>query len=175
MLNASRFGYDNTKKRVIVSDDAWTAWLKAHPKALPYKSSTIDYDKLTICFGKDVATGQYARSATTAPSHQSIESGAANFSPLQADSDVGLTDRLGGCRLQSSSVETSSRQTNPRKMNSDLLEIIHCIESSSEGLTTTIRDVTNTTRLPKMAALRFDTDGASWNLHAEWARRRISS
>ncbi|KAJ8630990.1 hypothetical protein MRB53_024313 [Persea americana] len=85
---------------------------KRHLKALPYKSSTIDYDKLTICFGKDVVTGQYARSATTAPSHQSTESGAANFSPLQADSDVGFTDRLG-------------------------------------GLTTAIRDIANTTRLPK--------------------------
>ncbi|KAJ8627209.1 hypothetical protein MRB53_020516 [Persea americana] len=149
MLNASGFGYDNTTKRIIVSDDVWTAWLQGHPKALPYKSSMIDYDKLTICFGKDVVTGQYARSATTAPSHQSTESGAANFSPLQADSDVGLTDRLGACRIQSSSVETTSRRTNPRKRNSDLLEIIHCIERSSEGLTTAIRDVADTIRLPK--------------------------
>ncbi|KAJ8617246.1 hypothetical protein MRB53_013432 [Persea americana] len=69
---------------------------QGHLKALPYKSSTIDYDKLTICFGKDVVTGQYARSATTAPSHQSTESEAANFTPLQPDSNVGLTDQLGG-------------------------------------------------------------------------------
>ncbi|XXG53025.1 hypothetical protein AAC387_Pa03g1199 [Persea americana] len=79
----------------------------------------------------------------------STKSGAANFSPLQADSDVGLIDRLGGCRIQSSSVETSSRRTNPRKRNSELLEIIHSIERSSEGLTTVTRDVADTIRLPK--------------------------
>ncbi|KAJ8649016.1 hypothetical protein MRB53_002039 [Persea americana] len=70
-------------------------------------------------------------------------------SPLQADSDVGLTDQLGGCRLQSLSVETSSRRTNPRKRNSDLLEIIHCIGRSFKGLTTAIRDVDDTIWLPK--------------------------
>ncbi|XXG58485.1 hypothetical protein AAC387_Pa04g0794 [Persea americana] len=95
MLNASGFGYDNTTKRIIAEDDIWTTWLQGHPKALPYKSSTIDYDKLTICFGKDVVTGQYARSATTAPSHQSTESEAANFTPLQPDSNVCLTDQVG--------------------------------------------------------------------------------
>ena len=68
---------------------------QGHPKALPYKSSTIDYDKLTICFGKDVVTGQYAKSATITPSHQSTESEAANITPLQPDSNVGLTDQLG--------------------------------------------------------------------------------
>ncbi|XXG72559.1 hypothetical protein AAC387_Pa07g1627 [Persea americana] len=73
MLNASGFGYDNTTKCIIAEDDVWTAWLQ------------------------DVATGQYARSATIAPSHQSTESGTADFTPLQPDSDVGLTDQLGGC------------------------------------------------------------------------------
>ncbi|KAJ8635540.1 hypothetical protein MRB53_009807 [Persea americana] len=79
----------------------------------------------------------------------STKSSDANFSPLQDDSDVGLIDRLGGCRIQSSSVETSSGRTNPRKRNSELLEIIHCIERSSEGLTTATRDVVDTIRLPK--------------------------
>ena len=96
-----------------------------------------------------MATGQYVRSATTAPSHQSTESGVANFSPLQADSDGSLTYRLGGCRLQSLSLETNSRQTNLRKRISNLLEINHYIERSSEGLTTAIRDVADTIRLPK--------------------------
>ncbi|XXG72922.1 hypothetical protein AAC387_Pa07g1915 [Persea americana] len=149
MLNGSGFGYDNTTKRIIAEDDVWTAWLQGYPKALPYKSYTIDYNKLTICFGKNVATGQYARSATTAPSRQSTESGAANFTPLQLDSDVGLTDQLGGVRIQSSSIEAFSRRMNARKRNSELMEIIHRIERSSEGLTTAIRDVADTIRLPK--------------------------
>ncbi|KAJ8627284.1 hypothetical protein MRB53_020591 [Persea americana] len=38
---------------------------------------------------------------------------------------------------------------NPRKRNSDLLEIIHCIERSFKGLTIAIRDVVDTFRLPK--------------------------
>ncbi|KAJ8630100.1 hypothetical protein MRB53_023423 [Persea americana] len=122
---------------------------QGYPKALPYKSYTIDYNKLTICFGKNVATGQYARSATTAPSRQSTESGAANFTPLQPDSVVGLTDQLGGVRIQSSSIEAFSRRMNARKRNSELMKIIHCIERSPEGLTAAIRDVADTIRLPK--------------------------
>ncbi|XXG88903.1 hypothetical protein AAC387_Pa12g1040 [Persea americana] len=95
------------------------------------------------------ATRLYARSATTAPSRQSIESRAANFTPLQPDSNVGLTDQLGGVRIQSSSIEASSRRMNPRKQNFELMKIIHYIERSFEGLTTAIHDVADTIRLPK--------------------------
>ncbi|KAJ8629774.1 hypothetical protein MRB53_023097 [Persea americana] len=139
----------DTRRRFARRRGLRTRSAEGHLNALPYKSSTIDYDKLTICFRKDVATGQYARSATIAPSRQSTESGTADFTPLQPNSDVGLTDQLGGVRIQSTSIEASSRRANPHKRNSELLEIIHCIERSSEGLTTTIRDVADIIRLPK--------------------------
>lgn len=52
-----------------------------HLDVQPYKNNMTDYDKLTLVFGKDVATGQQARYATTAPSRQSVEFGTTNFTP----------------------------------------------------------------------------------------------
>ncbi|XXG54464.1 hypothetical protein AAC387_Pa03g2333 [Persea americana] len=112
----------------------------------------------------DVATRQYVRSATTAPSHQSTESGVANFSPLQADSDGSLTDRLGGCRLQSLSLETNSRQTNPHKRISNLLEINHYIERSSEGLI-----LTELRGIPALSGLDVELAHEWLTVHADLA------
>ncbi|XXG83020.1 hypothetical protein AAC387_Pa10g0880 [Persea americana] len=67
-MTEKRFGFDNTTKCIIASDDVWKAWLERHPNAKPWKSKIIDYDKLTLIFGSNVATGQYARPATVAPS-----------------------------------------------------------------------------------------------------------
>lgn len=144
--------------------------IQGHPNAQPYKNKMIDYDKLTLVFGKDVATGQQARYATTAPSRQSVEFGTANFTPSHVDSNVGLTNQFDGCRIGSTSVNNSSRHKNSCKRNSELLEIISCIEKSSEGLQTTIRDVAESIRMPKRhhAGLIIDSDGVAWNPRAEW-------
>ncbi|XXG42200.1 hypothetical protein AAC387_Pa01g2532 [Persea americana] len=83
MLHASGFGFDNTTKRITASDDVWKAWLDGHPDAKPWKNNIIDYDMLTLIFGSDVATGQYARPATVAPSHQSSEGYTAGGGCLQ--------------------------------------------------------------------------------------------
>lgn len=72
--------------------------------------------------------------------------------------------------LFSTSANNSSRHKNSRKRNSELLEIISCIQKSSEGLQTAIRDVAESIRMPKRhhAGLILDTDGAAWNPRAEW-------
>ena len=85
------------------------------------KSKIIDYDKLTSIFGSDVATGQYAKPATVAPSRQSSEGYIAGYNPFQADSNVGVTIQFNGCQIQSSGGETSSKRKNPRKRNANFI------------------------------------------------------
>ncbi|XXG68293.1 hypothetical protein AAC387_Pa06g1412 [Persea americana] len=140
-INMGSTEYDNDPSE----DTAVACGTHSRPHLLYSQSEREDWHR----FRDGIARRQYARSTTTAPSHQSTEPGAANFSPLQVDSDMGLTDRLRACKIQSSSMATTSRRTNPRKRKSDLLEIIHCIERSSEGLKTAISDVADTIWLPK--------------------------
>ncbi|XXG76630.1 hypothetical protein AAC387_Pa08g0937 [Persea americana] len=50
----------------MADDEIWVEWLKGHPEANTWISRTIDYDKLSIVFGRDIATGQFARSSVNA-------------------------------------------------------------------------------------------------------------
>ncbi|XXG48211.1 hypothetical protein AAC387_Pa02g2722 [Persea americana] len=63
LLNASGFGFDNATKRIVASDEVWRDWILGHPNAHSWRSRTIDYDKLSLVFGCDVATGHFARSS----------------------------------------------------------------------------------------------------------------
>ncbi|XXG42204.1 hypothetical protein AAC387_Pa01g2535 [Persea americana] len=51
LLYAPVFGFDNSMKHI------------GHPNAHSWRSRTIDYNKLSLVFGRDVATGQFARSS----------------------------------------------------------------------------------------------------------------
>ncbi|XXG73451.1 hypothetical protein AAC387_Pa07g2365 [Persea americana] len=66
MLNAYGFGYDNSTHRIVADDEVWIGWLRGHPKANTWRSRTIDYDKLSMVFGRDSATGRFARSSVDA-------------------------------------------------------------------------------------------------------------
>ena len=188
MLNASGFGFDNTTKCIIASDDICKAWLEVslpyrlsdkvnyvwiyvwiyninippncfihnwkqgHPDAKPWKSKIIDYDKLTLIFGSDVDTGQYAKLATVSPSRQSSEGYTAGYNPCQADSNIGITSQFNGCQIQSSGGETSSKRKNPQKKNANFIEIISCIEKCNVGLKQAIPDVADSIRMPRKQA-----------------------
>ncbi|XXG89109.1 hypothetical protein AAC387_Pa12g1190 [Persea americana] len=60
LLNASGFSFDNATKRVVASDEVWRDWIVGHPDAVSWQSKTIDYDKLSLVFGLDIANGQFA-------------------------------------------------------------------------------------------------------------------
>ncbi|XXG52972.1 hypothetical protein AAC387_Pa03g1155 [Persea americana] len=72
----------------------------------------MDKEMLDLMFD-NVATGQYARPATAAPSHQLSDGYTAGYSPFQVDSNVGITSQFNGCQIQSSGGETSSKRENP--------------------------------------------------------------
>ncbi|XXG73452.1 hypothetical protein AAC387_Pa07g2365 [Persea americana] len=52
--------------RIVADDEVWIGWLRGHPKANTWRSRTIDYDKLSMVFGRDSATGRFARSSVDA-------------------------------------------------------------------------------------------------------------
>ncbi|KAK0598199.1 hypothetical protein LWI29_032491 [Acer saccharum] len=94
MLNMSGFGWDDTHKCVTVTD---TEILDAYVKKHPNKNYTANrpfphYERLTIMFGKDRATGSMAESAADALDHMGLEheeSDTAGFSrPLSTPSNV---------------------------------------------------------------------------------------
>ena len=42
--------------------------VQGHPTARPLKTKSIDYEKMGMVGGNDIATGQFARSSSSAPS-----------------------------------------------------------------------------------------------------------
>ncbi|KAJ8617705.1 hypothetical protein MRB53_013891 [Persea americana] len=116
LLNAFGFGFDVATKRVIVEDDVWTAWLQGHPEAVSWRGKTINYDKLSLVFGKDVATGQFARPSTyvgsTTPT-TSVEEGSTK-DPKDINTYVAAVDRNSE-RITSAITEVAESIRHPKK------------------------------------------------------------
>lgn len=56
---------------------------QGHPKASTWRSLTIDYDKLSMVFGRDSAIGRFARSSVDATTPNVDADGQGNIHMLQ--------------------------------------------------------------------------------------------
>ena len=65
LVSNSGFGWDHEKELPTAADDVWDQYIKAHPKASPYRHKRLQYynDLKTIFAGKG-ATGQFGLSFT---------------------------------------------------------------------------------------------------------------
>ncbi|XXG77133.1 hypothetical protein AAC387_Pa08g1346 [Persea americana] len=100
MLNASGFGFDNNTHRVVAEDEIWVEWLKGHPKANTWKSRTIDYDKLSMVFGRDIVTGQFARSSVNATTGNTKPTTQGNAN-MSGNMDIAIEDMIHDVRMSS--------------------------------------------------------------------------
>ncbi|KAJ8625864.1 hypothetical protein MRB53_019171 [Persea americana] len=50
-------------KRVVVDEALWNTWLEGYPTSRLLKTKSIDYEKMGLVCGNDMATGQFARSS----------------------------------------------------------------------------------------------------------------
>ncbi|KAI9401708.1 hypothetical protein POPTR_001G157750v4 [Populus trichocarpa] len=63
LKNKSGFGWDDCLKMITVSKDVYDEKVKAHPNHDKYLNKKLDmYEAMTIVVGKDMATGNYAKS-----------------------------------------------------------------------------------------------------------------
>ncbi|KAI3951537.1 hypothetical protein MKX01_018653 [Papaver californicum] len=67
LLSQNGFVWDQSRQMVMADDDAWDAYLKAHPQARSYRTkSLLDYKKLCVIYGnvspkrKDTQSGEDA-------------------------------------------------------------------------------------------------------------------
>ena len=66
LASNSGFGWDDEKGLPTAADDVWERYIKAHPKAAPYRNKPLQYyDELKSIFSGKVATGRFALSSTT--------------------------------------------------------------------------------------------------------------
>ncbi|XP_061953625.1 uncharacterized protein At2g29880-like [Populus nigra] len=63
LKNKSGFGWDDYLKMITVSKDVYDEEVKAHPNHDKYLNKKLDmYEAMAIVVGKDMATGNYAKS-----------------------------------------------------------------------------------------------------------------
>ncbi|KAI5556705.1 hypothetical protein BDE02_18G053700 [Populus trichocarpa] len=63
LKNKSGFGWDDCLKMITVSKDVYDEEVKAHPNHDKYLNKKLDmYEAMTIVVGKDMTTGNYAKS-----------------------------------------------------------------------------------------------------------------
>ncbi|KAJ8639372.1 hypothetical protein MRB53_016066 [Persea americana] len=147
LLNVSGFGFDVATKRVIAEDDVWTAWLQGHPEAVSWRGKTIDYDKLSLVFGKDIETGQFARPSTYVGSTTPTTSVAGANTQVSGSILVGLNDCFDNIRMNGS--EGSSKKRARAKDPKDIDTYVAAVDRNSKRITSAITEVPESIRHPK--------------------------
>ncbi|XXG68770.1 hypothetical protein AAC387_Pa06g1780 [Persea americana] len=129
MMNASGFGYDPVSKRVVADEVLWNTWLEGHPTTRPLKTKSIDYEKMGLVCGNDMATGQFARSLSSAPSidlmQESSDYSNSDDVPIRVD-DLECNSKGGG-----KSGESSSKKKEVRKRARDVEVLVTGMKESA--------------------------------------------
>ncbi|KAK3219569.1 hypothetical protein Dsin_013539 [Dipteronia sinensis] len=159
MLNTSGFGWDDTRKCVIVdSPEILEEYLKKHPnKNYAANRPFPHYERLVVVFGKDRATGSMAESAADALDHMGLE----NDEP----DTFGFTQPMSTpSNVASASSDPSTEQTSKRKrkrtVSSAAADIANVFEKSMERASADIAKLTEAiTGGDAMARLGVELEG----------------
>lgn len=115
LVENSGFGWNEEKRIPTAPQEVWDEYLKAHPKAAPFKNSTLEnYEELDDIFNGRVATGKFATSSN--------ETDVANVSLLSSsEAIIEIDNKVEKCDQPFVSIK--KRKVDPiQKMATDLVE-----------------------------------------------------
>ncbi|KAK0592470.1 hypothetical protein LWI29_019743 [Acer saccharum] len=141
MLNTSGFGWDDTRKYVVVDDpEILHEYNKKHPnKNYAVNRPFSHYERLVVVIGKDRAIGNMAESAADALDHMGLENDELDTSgftqPISTPSNVASAS-------STSSIEQTSKQKRKRSVSSAAIDIANIFEKSMERAFTDIAKLT---------------------------------
>lgn len=114
---------------------------------MSWRGKTIAYDKLSLVFGKDVATGQFARPSTYVGSPNPTTSVGGANTQVSGSIPVGLNDCFDNLGMTGSggSSKKRARAKDPKEID----RYVAAVDRNSERITTAITDVAESIRHPK--------------------------
>eukprot|EP00268_Persea_americana_P020264 TRINITY_DN20473_c0_g1_i2.p1 TRINITY_DN20473_c0_g1~~TRINITY_DN20473_c0_g1_i2.p1 ORF type:complete len:152 (+),score=23.78 TRINITY_DN20473_c0_g1_i2:89-544(+) len=103
---------------------------QGHPKANTWRSRTIDYDKLSMVFGRDSATGRFARSSVDVTTPNIDAAGQGN-THMSGSFDIRDEDMMQEVRMNSNGGGGSYNGSKNRKRKVVMTESTAGLEKSS--------------------------------------------
>ncbi|KAF6150488.1 hypothetical protein GIB67_030289 [Kingdonia uniflora] len=125
----SGFGWDQSKKTVTTSDEAWKILLEDPCSRFRYEGPKWSFESLQVIFGQNHATGKY--------SFNGMDS-------IDGDNDIGGDDTL---EVDSASMATSSASKRPRvhkkkaKNDDEVKHVLYSLHSSLDDMKNNIDPV----------------------------------
>lgn len=113
---------------------------QGHPKANTWRSRTIDYDKLSMVFGRDSATGRFARSSVDATTPNIDAEGQGN-THMSGSFDIRDEDMLQEVRMSSNGGGGNYSGSRNRKRKVVMSEFMAGLEKSSAEIRAAIDGV----------------------------------
>lgn len=114
---------------------------------MSWRGKTIAYDKLSLVFGKDVATGQFARPSTYVGSPNPTTSVGGANTQVSGSIPVGLNDCFDNLGMNGSggSSKKRARAKDPKEID----RYVAAVDRNSERITSAITEVAESIRHPK--------------------------
>lgn len=116
--------------------------MQGHPDAQSWRSKTIDYDKLLLVFGCDVANGQFARSSQNAGQANDSMSHT-NTQAVSGNAEIGADDCVEEMLMGSKGRESSTGSRKRIKRAVGMAEFITSFKKASGVISLAIEGVAN--------------------------------